>query len=113
MGLGAAALARLTGGTVIRRDGIIEAQGGVLATMLPRLGVGVQPLAMTLGHAVLAVDQEALDLTRDHERVHVRQAERWGPLFPLAYAAASLGALATGGDPYHDNLFEREACQGS
>jgi hypothetical protein len=32
---------------------------------------------MTLGHVVIARDQDLLDLTRAHERVHVRQCERW------------------------------------
>jgi hypothetical protein len=41
--------------------------------------------------------------------VHVRQYERYGVLFFPAYLAASLAALASGGDPYVDNRFEREA----
>ena len=44
-----------------------------------------------------------------HEHVHVRQALEWGPLHPIAYAVASLGALLTGGSAYRDNVFEREA----
>jgi hypothetical protein len=71
----------------------------------------MRPAAMTLGHVILAVDQPTLDRWRAHERVHVRQAERWGPLFPLAYAAASAAAWGRGKDPYLENFFELEAQQ--
>jgi len=64
---------------------------------------------MTLGHVVLGRDELLLDLTRDHERVHVRQCERWGPLFIPAYLLASLWVKLRGGRPYEDNPFEREA----
>ena len=36
----------------------------------------------------------ALDISRDHEMVHVRQFERWGPLMGLAHLWVSLRALA-------------------
>ena len=64
---------------------------------------------MTLGHVVLGKDAEALEWSRSHERVHVRQCERWGPLFLPAYGVASLVALCRGRDAYRDNAFEREA----
>lgn len=41
-----------------------------------------------------------------HELVHVRQFERWGPLFVPAYAIASIVARARGGRAYADNRFE-------
>ncbi|MDQ4142894.1 MAG: hypothetical protein M3198_03975 [Actinomycetota bacterium] len=64
--------------------------------------------AITLGHVVLAVDD--LDLaTLDHELAHVRQYERWGPLFVPAYLVASARARLGGGDAYRDNLFEVQA----
>ncbi len=44
-----------------------------------------------------------------HERIHVRQVERWGPLFLPAYVLASVVAQARGLDAYRDNPFEREA----
>ena len=46
---------------------------------------------------------------RAHELVHVRQYERWGPLFVPAYLAASAWMLVSGRDPYYDNHFERAA----
>jgi hypothetical protein len=46
---------------------------------------------------------------RRHERVHVAQYERLGPLFFIAYGASSLGAWCRNGCPYRDNRFEQEA----
>ena len=58
---------------------------------------------------VFGIDQSALDRTREHERVHVRQYERWGPLFLPAYGLASLLAARRGQHAYYGNRFEREA----
>src|SRR5687768_14279769 len=61
-------------------DGVLEVHGGFVAWLLTHatlLEHGAS--AMTLVHVVLGRDELALDLTRDHERVHVRQVERWGP----------------------------------
>jgi hypothetical protein len=65
--------------------------------------------AMTLGHAILGRSSLLLDLVRDHEQVHVRQAERWGPVFIPAYLVASVLAWRRGGHYYRDNWFERDA----
>jgi hypothetical protein len=91
-------------------DGVIELYGGPVAFFLRRctlLRGGAS--AMTLGHVVLGRDRQLLGLTRAHERVHVRQCERWGPLFIPAYLIASVLVLLRGGRPYEDNPFEREA----
>ena len=64
--------------------------------------------AVTLGHVVLAVD-ELEPAVIEHELVHVKQFERWGPLMFLLYPLASLGALLSGGHHYRDNMFERQA----
>jgi hypothetical protein len=90
--------------------GAVEAYGPLLGWGLRRL----VPLAggaeaITLGHVVLGRDAHALSATRAHERVHVKQYERWGPIFLPAYFASSFWALATGRHPYFDNVFEREA----
>lgn len=61
--------------------------------------------AITFGHVVLCVDQ-ADEALLDHELVHVRQYERWGPFFIPAYLVASLRAKARGGRAYTDNPFE-------
>ncbi|MDQ3784196.1 MAG: hypothetical protein M3360_04865 [Actinomycetota bacterium] len=64
--------------------------------------------AITFGHVVLSVDR--LDEpTLRHELVHVRQFERWGPLFMPLYLLASAWALGQGRHHYRDNRFEREA----
>lgn len=90
--------------------GVIEASGPMVRCALTHL----MPLrggaaAITLGHVVLGRDARALARTRAHERVHVRQYERWGPLFLPAYVAASAWAAMRGGHFYDDNVFEREA----
>ena len=41
--------------------------------------------------------------------VHVRQCERWGPLFIPAYLVASAVLWCRGRDFYEENPFEREA----
>ncbi|MFP5297614.1 MAG: hypothetical protein ACLGHL_01330 [Actinomycetota bacterium] len=64
--------------------------------------------AITLGHAVLCVD-EIDGPTMEHELVHVRQYERWGPLMLLVYPLASLWAALRGKHPYRDNVFEAQA----
>jgi len=58
---------------------------------------------------VIARDQWSLESTRDHERVHVRQCEAWGPLFIPAYLSASLWAAVHGRSLYYGNRFEVEA----
>lgn len=58
--------------------------------------------AATLGHVIIAVGHPG-DRLLGHELVHVRQAERWGPLFVPLY----LAGLARYG--YRLNPFERAA----
>lgn len=91
-------------------DGVLELHGSIIALFLRHctlLRGGAS--AMTLGHVVLGRDERLLDLTRRHEQVHVRQCERWGPLFIPAYLLASVVVRLRGGRPYEDNPFEREA----
>jgi hypothetical protein len=99
----------LTGGMARIERGVLELAGGAIRPLLRRLAPGRGIIAMTLGHTVIAADETSLHRTRDHERVHVAQYERWGLLFPLLYGGASLGAWARGRDCYRDNWFEREA----
>ena len=109
LGLGLAAAARLTGGGVQLVDGVVEAWGGALPSLLRRVPIGGGARAMTIGHVVIARDQAALNLTRTHERIHVRQYERWGPLFLPAYFGSIAWLVLRGRDGYRDNPFEREA----
>jgi hypothetical protein len=64
---------------------------------------------MAIGHVIVAVDEAAMEVCREHELVHVRQAERWGPFFLPAYFGASALAWARGGHYYQDNWFELDA----
>ncbi len=110
LGLLVALLAYATGGVMNRVEGVLETAGGWPAWVLRRGFPFSGPVAaITLGHVVVGVSVEALVATRVHERAHVRQVEQWGVLFLLAYPLAGLLAWARGGDPYRDNLFEREA----
>jgi hypothetical protein len=98
------------GGRIRLVDGALEAHGPALKWCLRHLAPlrnGVA--AITFGHVVLGCDAESLEWTREHERVHVRQYERWGPLFLPAYLLASASALLRGRHAYLDNRFEREA----
>jgi hypothetical protein len=110
VGVGAAVLALVTGGRARVHTGVLEVWGGfaswVLRKVVPLPGGAA---AMTLGHVVIARDAQTHDRTRSHERVHVRQVERWGPLFFPAYLGASLWLWVRRRDAYYDNPFEREA----
>jgi hypothetical protein len=95
------------GGHARVSGGVVEVWGGALGWVLRVWPPGVA--AMALGHVILAMTEKDLDRHREHERVHVRQCERWGALFLPAYALSSLRAWARGRDPYLENRFEREA----
>ncbi len=110
IGLIMAALALATRGRMQRVQGVLEVHGG-LTTWLLQHAVPLKggALALTLGHVVLGQTPDALARCRDHEHVHVRQAERWGLFFLPAYFFSSLLAWSRGQDPYYDNVFEKEA----
>jgi len=69
--------------------------------------------AIVFGHVIIAVTQQELEVLGPHERVHVEQYERWGPLFFLAYPASSVWQLLNGRSPYWHNYFEVQARQRS
>ena len=111
LGLMIGAFPLALGGRIARRDGAIEityrerqAACGHVARALPFRGI-------VFGHVILAVTGEKLERIRAHERVHVEQYERWGPLFFLAYGASGLWQLLHGRRPYWDNAFEVQARQ--
>ncbi len=97
------------GGRVRRRGRVIEFYGSAVRWFFRRLPRGEFAAAMTLGHVILGVTDTALDICRDHEMVHVRQYERWGPLFIPSYLLCSLILWIAGKDAYRDNPFERAA----
>lgn len=65
--------------------------------------------AITFGHVVIGIHLRELERLRAHEQVHVRQCERWGPLFLPAYGLAGAWQLLRGRNVYWDNPFEVEA----
>ncbi len=102
----------LTRGGVQIVDGVLELHGPFLWwTLRHCVPLAGGAWAMTLGHVVLGRSRRALNLTRAHERVHVRQYERWGPAFIPAYVLAALWALVTSTGIYQGNFFERQAIQ--
>lgn len=107
LGLSVGLLSLVCGGGIISRHGVIGFTGKLIAVLFDRMPI--QPIAMTLGHVVLARNRDCFLITLPHELVHVRQYERWGPLFIPAYLLCSLGARIRGADPYRDNPFEQEA----
>ena len=65
-------------------------------------------LAITIGRTIFA--WRALNEPElEHELEHVRQWDRMGILFPIAYLAESVRARRAGTRWYHDNRFEADA----
>ena len=109
LGLALGFVAVLCGGHWRTHRGVVEVFGGGMGRGISRLPPVLGFSAMTLGHVILAVDRSALSQLRAHEHVHVRQYERWGPLFVPAYLLSSLVQLLRGRNPYRENHFERQA----
>ena len=107
IGLSVGLLGLCTGGTVRRVGPTLEFWGGaVTGLMNSRL---IHARGMTLGHVILGVSGLTLESIRPHEWVHVRQYERWGPLFLPAYLLSSALLWIAGRNPYWENPFEVEA----
>ena len=98
-----------TGSQFQMRRGCLEFSGGFVKWLLKKMPTGSGAMAMTLGHVILGQTPAALDATRDHEHVHVKQYERWGPFFVPAYLLSSAYVWWRGGNSYLDNPFEIEA----
>ena len=108
-GLMVALVAVLFGAAARIGNGTLEVSGGRLGEWASRLPFSFQICAITLGHVILGLDPALLSACRTHERVHVRQYERWGILFIPLYCGSSILQLLRGRDPYLENRFEREA----
>jgi Zn-dependent protease len=91
---------RIVGGT-----GALLVRGPLADWMLGHHPFGSMS-AMALGHVVIAEQQGLSVRILVHELAHVRQAMRWGPVFPLAYLASSAWAALRGQDAYWHNVFE-------
>lgn len=92
--------------------GVLEIDGGWIGSGLSHPASRFPFHAITFGHVILATDAASLDAARDHEHVHVRQYEAWGPFFLPAYLASSAWQLICGRRCYRDNWFERQAYDG-
>ena len=90
-----------------RVEGVIEIHGPWVAHLLARMPRPA--MAMTMGHVVFGRDPLTLEITRKHERVHVRQYERWGVAFVPAYLGCAALLYLRGRDGYRENPFEIEA----
>jgi len=104
---------RLSGGKISwHPDGqsqVWEASGGSAPWLLNRLSL-FQPVdAITFGHIILARDAAVATSLRAHEHEHIRQYQRCGIFFPVAYFVAGVVARLRGKDAYWDNLFEIDA----
>ena len=93
--------------------GVLEFAGGALGSAIAIPAMRIPFRAITFGHVILGADAAALDAAREHEHVHVRQYESWGPFFLPAYVASSVWQLLRGRRCYRDNWFERQAYGGS
>ena len=109
VGLALALLALGLGASLRCVDGTLEVGGGRLHRWIMKLPRGMRFEAITLGHVIVGRSHAVLAEVRLHEQVHVRQYERWGPLFLPLYLGSSLWQWLRGKDPYLDNCFEREA----
>ena len=96
----------LFGGSVQRVDGVLE------FAWRRRGPAPVFPIAaITFGHVVLGLSRPTLAHWRAHEHVHVRQYERWGLVFFLAYPLSGLWQWCRGRSAYWHNPFEVQARQ--
>ncbi len=109
IGLFLGCIGLFSGGHVRIRGCVIEFYGGFNAWLIRHLPGGEFVFAITLGHTILGQSDASLDISREHELVHVRQYERWGPFMGPAYLFMSFILWIIGKRPYHDNPFEKEA----
>ena len=101
-------IAIATRGRARVRNGAIEVYGGAVTWFLKK-ALYIEAAAMTLGHVILGQDEAQLERCAGHERVHVAQCQKWGPLFLPLYGLSSGLAWWRGKNPYRDNIFEVEA----
>ena len=97
------------GGSARRVAGVVEVGFDNDHQPVARALAALPYSAITLGHVVLARTHACHHVHRAHERVHVAQYERWGPLFFVLYGGSSAWQWLRGRRPYMDNHFERQA----
>lgn len=109
LGIFVGLIGMLVGGKCRWRDGALEFYDGGTLWFVRHLPLGELTIAITLGHVILGQTAAGLELAGKHERVHVRQFERWGPFMGPAYLLASAWMWAVGRNAYRDNPFEVQA----
>ncbi|MFO1062983.1 MAG: hypothetical protein U0892_03805 [Pirellulales bacterium] len=109
LGISIGVLGLVSGGKCRIRSGALEFYGGFTALFVRSLPTGPYTLGMTLGHTIIGQTAAGLDVCCLHERVHVKQFERWGPFMGPAYLLCSAVLWLCGKDAYRDNPFEVEA----
>jgi hypothetical protein len=97
----------ITGGSTHLHEGVVEIHGRSVRRFLSSRAF--RAAALTLGHVVLNVDDTARLLYRSHEFVHVRQAEKWGPLFVPLYLGLMVRTWRKTGRGYWNHPWEVEA----
>lgn len=109
LGLIAGALSLLCGGTVRHASGTLEFTLGHSEASCRPVARLLPFRAIALGHVIIAVGRLELARLRAHELVHVRQYERWGIVFFVAYAASGVWQVLNGRHAYWHNHFEVQA----
>jgi hypothetical protein len=109
VGLAIGTFGLCTGGHARTRGHVVEFYGGAVTWLVRHIPGGEYALAFTLGHTILGRTDASLDIARQHELVHVRQFERWGPFMGPAYLLCAFVLWLRGRRPYWDNPFERQA----
>jgi hypothetical protein len=113
VGLMASAVPLVLGGSAKWSAGALEVTYRPSLAACGKVAQWLPFRAIVFGHVIIAVTRQELMAISPHERVHVEQYETWGPLFFLAYPAASLWQLLYGRSPYWHNYFEVQARQRS
>ena len=109
VGLFFGALIVLFGGRITRASGVVEITWRDSKELCGRLANSLPYRAITFGHVVIAVTAEELQRMREHELAHVRQYERGGAAFLVAYPLSGVWQWLRGRRAYRDNYFEVQA----
>lgn len=93
----------------ILQRGTIGIYGPGVKRLLALAPIPGGAIAITLGHTILAADEENFVSSFEHEWIHVKQYLWWGPFFLPAYLLNSLWHWLRGEGIYIDNDFETQA----
>ena len=91
------------------RRGTIVIYGPAMMRLLSKAPIPGGAIAITLGHVILAENEASFERSFEHEWIHVKQYQWWGPFFIPAYLLNSFWHWFCGGEIYVDNDFERQA----